>query len=31
MKKLNTFGKEINGGYRERNRAAGIVLNDRKK
>jgi len=31
MKKLNTFGKEINGGFIERNRAAGIVLNDRKK
>jgi 8-oxo-dGTP diphosphatase len=31
MKKLNTFGKEIHNGFRERNRATGIVLNDKKE
>jgi 8-oxo-dGTP diphosphatase len=31
MKKLNTFGKEIHDGFRERNRATGIVLNDKKE
>lgn len=31
MIKLNTFGKEIKGDFRERNRAAGIVLNDQKE
>ncbi|WP_304942172.1 NUDIX domain-containing protein [Vallitalea guaymasensis] len=31
MKKLNTFGEEIKGSFRERNRAAGIVLNDKKE
>lgn len=31
MIELNTFGKEINGGFRERNRAAGVVLNDKKE
>jgi len=28
MKELKTFGEEINGEYRVRNRAAGIVIND---
>ncbi|WP_291573027.1 NUDIX domain-containing protein [Clostridium sp. UBA4548] len=31
MIKLNTFGKEIKGDFRERNRAAGIVLNGKKE
>lgn len=31
MKKLNTFGEEIKGSFRERNRATGIVINDRKE
>lgn len=31
MKKLNTLGETINSGFRERNRAAGIVLNDKKE
>ena len=31
MKKLNTFGEEINGVFTERNRAAGVVLNDKKE
>lgn len=31
MKKINTFGEEINGDFRERNRATGIVLNDKKE
>ena len=28
MKELKTFGEEINGEYRVRNRAAGVVIND---
>jgi len=31
MKKLNTFGEEIKGNFRERNRATGIVINDKKE
>ncbi len=31
MKKLNTFGEELNGKFEERNRATGIVLNDKKE
>jgi 8-oxo-dGTP diphosphatase len=31
MKKLNTFGEEIKGSFRERNRATGIVINDKKE
>lgn len=31
MKKLNTFGEKINNDFRERNRAAGIVLNHKKE
>ncbi|MCB2290890.1 NUDIX hydrolase [Clostridium sp. CS001] len=31
MKELNTFGREIQGSLRERNRATGIVLNDKKE
>jgi len=31
MKKLNTLGETINSDFRERNRAAGIVLNDKKE
>ncbi len=31
MKKLNTLGEKINGDFIERNRAAGIVLNDKKE
>ena len=31
MKKSNTLGETINSGFRERNRAAGIILNDKKE